>query len=73
MSKAKAVRDALDECANDEWKCLTCDAPAEEHGRHCMSCRMYWDDVASGLFNSEPLGADFERVYDENAERLYEK
>lgn len=48
--------DALKEQARDRWQCATCPSPLDEvedggDGRHCRSCRSYWDDVRNGLFD----------------------
>jgi predicted adenine nucleotide alpha hydrolase (AANH) superfamily ATPase len=32
------------------WTCLTCDTMVEEEGKHCRSCKQYWLDVESGVF-----------------------
>lgn len=53
MSKAKAIRDALDETAQNAWQCATCSAPSHENDKFCRSCRMYWDDVKAGLFDRD--------------------
>lgn len=49
------VPDALAEVERDRWQCETCTAPAEENGRYCLSCCLYWNDVANGLWDDDPL------------------
>ncbi len=53
MSRALALRQAADECVEAAWKCDTCERPREEDSRYCRHCKIYWDDVASGLFATE--------------------
>lgn len=44
------ARSAIDDERN--WKCELCDRMLGEHEtRWCMYCRMYWDDVAAGMFD----------------------
>lgn len=33
--------------------CESCNAPAEETGPHCLSCRLYWEDVRNGMFDRD--------------------
>jgi len=34
--------------------CATCDAPTPREGEtHCLSCKIYWEDVRNGMFNTE--------------------
>jgi hypothetical protein len=40
----------------EEWKCLTCNSPAQEDSQYCRSCELYWQDVRNGLL----LDDDFE-------------
>lgn len=53
MSNAKEIRDAIDECERDSWKCDSCSQPAEIDDKYCRHCRMYWDDVDAGIFDFE--------------------
>lgn len=53
MSKAKDLRDALDEVDESEWQCRTCDSPSDGDDNYCRHCRMYWEDVSAGLFDRD--------------------
>jgi hypothetical protein len=35
------------------WFCETCDTMTEDGEKHCLSCKSYWADVESGLFDDE--------------------
>ncbi len=51
MSKAKDVRDAINQQRAERYKCATCDTtPAMEDDIYCFYCRAYWDDVRAGCF-----------------------
>lgn len=54
-----SIREALVEAEEARWQCETCDAPAIEDEPHCLSCKIYWEDVRDGLFNEpwEPFVA----------------
>ena len=53
VSKAKDLRDAVDEVKRDRWQCMTCSHPAQEDKDHCRYCEMYWEDVSAGLFDDD--------------------
>jgi len=53
VGRAREVADAEQQVIDESWQCRTCDAPAEVGGAHCMTCRMYWDDVAAGVFDRD--------------------
>lgn len=45
--------DAINQCEDERWKCDTCEAPTEtDDSRYCLSCRLYWQDVGNGLWDS---------------------
>lgn len=51
MSKAKRVREAINQDRAEEWKCRTCTQEAMENDVYCFHCRAYWDDVRAGAFD----------------------
>lgn len=55
MSRVRAILEAEAEVEETvAWKCRTCDRPSEGEGKpHCLSCRIYWEDVENGLFDRE--------------------
>ena len=57
MGREREIKDAIQQCEDEQWQCATCSAPAEENGQHCMSCRIYWQDVGE-TFGDEPEGED---------------
>ena len=54
LDPATAWAEALEDRA---LTCETCDAPSEEDGPHCQSCRLYWEDVRNGVFEREFMAA----------------
>lgn len=52
MSRLRDLYDGRAEATEArEWICASCDKYTEHEGqRHCRLCKMYWDDVANGLF-----------------------
>lgn len=51
MSKAKDLREAIDQDREEEWQCRTCKQAAKENDVYCIHCRMYWDDVRDDALN----------------------
>jgi len=44
--------DAASEAADARaWVCESCPTMTEPGERHCRTCKMYWQDVAAGLFD----------------------
>jgi rubrerythrin len=53
MSRAQALREALDDVEEQAWQCRTCTAPFDdEHKPYCRHCGMYWQDCANGLWEN---------------------
>lgn len=54
MGRQADILDALAEAKEAaKWKCETCEQPAQEDKPHCLSCELYWQDVANGVFDNE--------------------
>lgn len=46
--KAWTPRHALEQVDRERWQCLTCDSPALEDCKYCLSCKLYWEDIRDG-------------------------
>ena len=51
MSKAKDIRDAINQERAERHKCASCTIyPAMEDDIYCSNCRSYWDYVHEGTY-----------------------
>ncbi|WP_296201422.1 hypothetical protein [uncultured Hyphomicrobium sp.] len=43
VARARAVADAVQQAKDENVRCETCSAPADEGKKHCWSCDQYWN------------------------------
>lgn len=51
MGRQRELRDAEQEVEETRVKCVTCENVALEGDKHCLSCGLYWRDVANGMYD----------------------